>query len=73
MKRISFQGERGAYSEATAISFFGENVETIPLPTFAEVLEHTSSGKADYSIFYIDPMLEDVNKPYQFVLESLNL
>jgi len=49
MKRISFQGEPGAYSEAAAISFFGENVETIPLSTFAEVLEHTSSGKADYS------------------------
>ncbi len=40
MIRVSFQGERGAYSEAAAISFFSEKIETVPLPTFAEVLEN---------------------------------
>ncbi|KAG2480880.1 MAG: hypothetical protein NPMRth3_150008, partial [Nitrosopumilales archaeon] len=39
MTKVSFQGERGAYSEAAAISFFDENLETVPLPTFADVLE----------------------------------
>jgi len=27
MNRVSFQGERGAYSEAAAISFFGNEIE----------------------------------------------
>jgi len=26
MKRVSFQGERGAYSEAASVSFFGDEV-----------------------------------------------
>ena len=27
MKRVSFQGERGAYSEAAAISFFADKIQ----------------------------------------------
>ena len=42
MIRVSFQGERGAYSEAAARSFFSKKIETIPFPTFAEVLESTT-------------------------------
>jgi prephenate dehydratase len=41
MIHVSFQGERGAYSEAAAKSFFNEQIETIPQTTFAEVLEST--------------------------------
>ena len=45
MQKVSFQGERGAYSEDAAIQFF-KNVETLPLPTFAEVIESTEIGRA---------------------------
>jgi len=38
MKRVSFQGERGAYSEAASISFLGDDIEAIPCPTFADAL-----------------------------------
>ena len=31
MIHVSFQGERGAYSEAAARSFFNEEIETIHL------------------------------------------
>ena len=31
MIKVSFQGERGAYSEAAAKSFFPKEVETVPL------------------------------------------
>ena len=44
MNRISFQGERGAYSEAAAISFFGNEIETIPCSTFADALKNTENG-----------------------------
>ena len=45
MTNVSFQGERGAYSEAAAKSFFNKDVKTIPLTTFAEILKNTSKMK----------------------------
>ena len=58
MIHVSFQGERGAYSEAAAISFFKEKVETVPLPTFAEVLESTQKDKTEYSILPVENSIE---------------
>ena len=53
MPKASFQGERGAYSEAAAFHFFKGGLETIPHPTFYEVLESTEKGKTDYSVLPI--------------------
>ena len=50
MKRVSFQGERGAYSEAASISFFGNDIESIPCSTFAEALKNTDNDMSDYSV-----------------------
>jgi len=58
MKRISFQGERGAYSEAASVSFFEDEIETIPCPTFADVLKNTENGASDYSILPVENSLE---------------
>jgi len=58
MKHISFQGERGAYSEAAATIFFADKIETIPCSTFAEVLKNTEGGRSDYSILPIENSLE---------------
>jgi len=58
MKRISFQGERGAYSEAASISFFGNEVEAIPSSTFAGVLKNTENDSSEYSILPIENSLE---------------
>ena len=44
MKRISFQGEHGAYSETSAQRFFQFDIETVPCRTFHDVLEETESG-----------------------------
>ena len=46
MKRVSFQGERGAYSEAASVSFFGNEIEAIPCFTFADVLKNTENDVA---------------------------
>jgi len=58
MNRVSFQGERGAYSEAAAISFFGNEIETIPCSTFADALKNTENGASDYSVLPIENSLE---------------
>jgi len=73
MIKISFQGERGAYSEAAAKSFFNE-IETIPLATFAEVLENTSKGITEYSILPVENSLEgSVGESYDLLYStSLN-
>ena len=74
MSRVSFQGERGAYSEAAATSFFKEPIETIPYPTFYDVLESTELGKSDYAILPIENSLEgSVGESYDLLLStSLN-
>jgi prephenate dehydratase len=72
MTNISFQGERGAYSEAAAKSFFAE-IETIPFATFAEVLENTSKGGSEYSILPVENSLEgSVGESYD-LLNSTSL
>ena len=58
MKRVSFQGERGAYSEAASVSFFGNDIKAIPCFTFADVLKNTENGSSDYSILPIENSLE---------------
>ena len=58
MIHVSFQGERGAYSEAAARSFFNEEIETVPHTTFAEVLENTSMDKTEYAILPVENSLE---------------
>lgn len=71
MQKISFQGERGAYSEDAAISFFGNTVETVPLSTFTEVVEATENGKTDYSVLPVENSLEgSVGESYDLLLST---
>jgi len=58
MTSVSFQGERGAYSEAAAKAFFNIEIQTVPLPTFAKVLESTILDKTEYSILPVENSLE---------------
>jgi len=58
MIRVSFQGERGAYSEAAALAFFNEEIETIPLPTFLDVLKSTQNDITEFSILPIENSIE---------------
>ncbi len=74
MKHISFQGERGAYSEAAARVFFNTEIQTIPLSTFAEILENTILDKTEYSILPVENSLEgSVGESYDLLYStSLN-
>ncbi len=71
MTLVSFQGERGAYSEAAAISFFGKDVEAIPHSTFAEVLESTFNDKTEYSILPVENSIEgSVGESYDLLYST---
>lgn len=74
MIRVSFQGERGAYGESAARSFFNEKIESVPLTTFAEVLENTSIDKTEYAILPVENSLEgSVGESYDLLYStSLN-
>lgn len=74
MVSVSFQGERGAYSQAAARSFFADDIETVPLTTFAEVLQNTSQDKTEYSILPVENSLEgSVGESYDLLFStSLN-
>jgi prephenate dehydratase len=71
MIKVSFQGERGAYSEAAARSFFAEEIEPVPLSTFAEVLESTASDNTDYSVLPVENSLEgSVGESYDLLYST---
>lgn len=57
---MSFQGERGAYSEAAAKSFFSgaTDVKTVPHTTFAKALQHTVDGHTEYTILPVENSIE---------------
>jgi len=70
MQKISFQGERGAYSEDAALSFFS-TADTIPFSTFAEIIEATENGKTHYSVLPVENSLEgSVGESYDLLLST---
>jgi len=58
MKKVSFQGEHGAYSESAAKKFFKEEIETIPCNSFEDALNVTQDKKSDYSILPVENSIE---------------
>jgi prephenate dehydratase len=57
MKRVAFQGERGAFSEAAAIAYFGDAVEPVPCESFDAVFERVASGECDHGVVPVENSL----------------
>ncbi len=74
MVHVSFQGERGAYSEAAAKSFFEQQIEAVPQATFAEALDSTFNDKTQFAVLPVENSLEgSVGESYDLLyLTSLN-
>ncbi len=71
MVSVSFQGERGAYSEAAALSFFKETIETVPLSTFSEVVNYTENDNTEYSILPVENSIEgSVGESYDLLYST---
>ena len=47
MKKIAFQGRRGAYSESAAYHLFGNDIEVIPMDTFEQIFQGIETGAVD--------------------------
>ncbi|MCD6308836.1 MAG: prephenate dehydratase [Candidatus Latescibacteria bacterium] len=70
MKRISFQGELGAYSELATYEYFGYNVEVLPKPTFDDIFTSVASGEADFGTIPIENSLAgSIHENYELLLK----
>lgn len=70
--RVSFQGERGAYSEAAAVSFFSDtNIETVPHENFSKALHSTVGGDTEYTILPVENSIEgSVGESYDLLMST---
>jgi len=67
--RVAFQGERGAYGEAAAVAFFGDEVEPLPHSEFEKVFEAVSNGAADRGILPVENTLfGSIHRNYDLLL-----
>ena len=68
MTRAAFQGERGAFSEDAAITFFGE-IDTIACKSFADVFESVLKDRADFGVVPVEnSQAGSINETYDLLL-----
>jgi prephenate dehydratase len=69
--RVAFQGEAGAFSEAAALQLLGDEITTVPRPTFDAAFRAISEGTADALLAPIENTLAgSVIRVYDLLLES---
>jgi prephenate dehydratase len=69
--RVAFQGEPGAFSEAAAVQLLGEDITTVPRPTFDATFWAISEGAADALLVPVENSLAgSVVRVYDLLLQS---
>jgi prephenate dehydratase len=69
--RVAFQGEAGAFSEAAAVQLLGEQITTVPRPTFDATFRAIAEGAADALLVPVENSLAgSVVRVYDLLLES---
>jgi prephenate dehydratase len=69
--RVAFQGEAGAFSEAAAVQLLGEQIATVPRPTFDAAFRAIPEGAADALLVPVENSLAgSVVRVYDLLLES---
>jgi prephenate dehydratase len=70
MKKVAFQGERGAYSEEVIYQHFGPEVETVPCRRFEEIFAAVESGSAEYGALPVENSTAgSINRAYDLLLQ----
>jgi len=70
MRRVSFQGELGAFSELAIYGFFGSDVEVVPKETFADIFAAVERKDVDNGIIPIENSLAgSIHENYDLLLE----
>jgi prephenate dehydratase len=68
---VAFQGEAGAFSEAAAVQLLGEEITTVPRPTFDAVFGAIADGAANALLVPVENSLAgSVVRVYDLLLES---
>jgi prephenate dehydratase len=68
-RKISFQGEPGAFSQAAARQLAGEDFTPVPLPAFQDVFESVASGKCQAAVIPIENTLHgSIHENYDHLL-----
>ena len=57
MRRVAFQGEKGAFSEDAAYHYWGNGIIPLPCKYFRDVFESVTAGKADFGIIPVENSL----------------
>ena len=69
--RVAFQGEPGAFSEAAAVQLLGEEITTVPRPTFEAVFRAIDESAADALLVPVENSLAgSVVRVYDLLLET---
>jgi len=69
--KVAYQGERGAYSESAAFSFFKSPIELKPCRELPDVFESVEKDETQYGVVPVENSLEgSVNQTYDLLLES---
>jgi len=69
-RRVSFQGEPGAFSQVAAGQLAGENFTPVPLPAFQQVFESVANGKCDAAVIPIENTLHgSIHENYDHLLK----
>ena len=69
-KIVAFQGERGAYSEEAIQRHFGEDTQTLPCESFAEIFQAIQRGKATHGMVPVENALTGTIAPvYELLIE----
>src|SRR5947207_3678526 len=68
--RLAYQGEPGAYSEAAALVYGGQHVETMPCKTFDEVFESVVKKRATHGVVPLENSIGGtIHRNYDLLLE----
>jgi len=71
MMKIAFQGEHGAFSEVAAKKYFGNNIETSPCYSFADVFSKVQKKLVNFGVVPIENSLYgSVFDTYDLLLKS---